>query len=298
MQNTDWDIFRYVIAVADSGSAVAAAEKLGVNGSTVLRRISKFEEQRGIRLFDRLASGYTPTMECEALIKTAREIQESIAIIDLGIAGQDLRFKGQLTVTVTDTLLEAVVSDIIMEFCQENPQIKIDIAVTNDRLNLTKRDADVAIRASKNPPEHLIGVRVSPLSFAIYGARTVFDTKSTKRNLQDLLDQPWIGTAGFIAESPVKQWMEKHVPPESVVVTTDTFPGMRSCLRKGGVGVMPCCIGEGDDKLIKLLPAIKEVETSLWVLTHPDVQKSAKVKAFSRHVSKRLREKQPLLSCV
>ena len=107
MQNMDWDIFRLVVAVADGGSAVAAAERLGVNASTVLRRISRFENDNGVRLFERRQTGYTPTAECEAVIRTAREIEASVAGIGRELLGRDLRLEGRLAVTTTDSLLNS-----------------------------------------------------------------------------------------------------------------------------------------------------------------------------------------------
>jgi len=296
MQNEDWDIFRYVIAVADSGSAIAAARKLGVNGSTVLRRISRFEEDNGIRLFDRLQTGYTPTLQCEALLKTAREIQDSIAIIDLGIAGQDVRFEGQLTVTTTDTFLESILADIFLEFSSNNPLIQLDITVTNERLSLTRRDADVAIRASKKPPEHLVGQRVSAVSFAVYGAVSLAAELPPAATLDDLKARLWIGPGESISGSPVAAWMDSNIPATSIKLTADTFPGVRACIQSGAIGVLPCCIGDNNTKLHRLLPAFREMETALWVLVHPDVRRSAKISAFTKHVSKRLREKSHLLA--
>ncbi len=297
MQNSDWDIFRYVIAVADSGSAVAAAKRLGVNGSTVLRRISKFEQDRGIRLFDRLQTGYTPTLECETIIKTAREIGEQIALVELGIAGRDVRLDGKLTVTTTDSFLDAVLPDIIVEFRDKHPQIEIAITVTNERLDLTQRDADVAIRASNMPPEHLIGQRVSALSFAVYAALPIAADLPENPSLDMLRPLPWIGTGGSISGSPVAKWLSNNIPDSSIKISADTFPSMRSCIQMGSIGVLPCCLGDQSKSLQRVLPAIAEIETSLWVLVHPDVRRSAKVAAFSKYVAKRLREKSSLLSC-
>jgi len=296
MQNEDWDIFRYIIAVAESGSAIAAARKLGVNGSTVLRRISRFEEDRGIRLFDRLQSGYTPTLQCEALLKTAREVQESIAVINRDIAGQDVRFEGRLTVTTTDTFLEDILPDIFLEFSRKNPLIQLDVTVTNERLSLTRRDADVAIRVSRTPPEHLVGQRVSAVSLAVYGAVSLAAELPPEPTLDDLKACPWIGTGQSMAGSPVAAWLESNIPATSIKVTADTFPSIRSCIQNGAVGVLPCFLGDSNGKLQKLLPAFREMETALWVLVHPDVRRSAKVSAFTRHVCKRLRDKSHLIA--
>jgi DNA-binding transcriptional LysR family regulator len=291
MQNEDWDIFRYIIAVAESGSAIAAARKLGVNGSTVLRRISRFEEDRGVRLFDRLQTGYTPTLQCEALLRTAREIQESVAIIDRDIAGQDVRFEGPLTVTTTDTFLEDILPDILMEFSSANPLIRLEVTVTNQRLSLTSRDADVAIRVSRKPPEHLVGQCVSAVSLAIYGAASLAAELPPEPTLEDLKPCPWIGTGESMSGSPVAAWMERNIPATSIRLTADTFPSIRSCIQNGAVGVLPCFLGDSNGKLKQLRPPIRDMETALWVLVHPDVRRSAKVSAFTRHVARRLREK-------
>ena len=295
MQNTDWDIFRYVIAVADSGSAVAAAEKLGVNGSTVLRRISRFEEERGVRLFDRLQSGYTPTLECEAIIRIARDIQENVFEIDRNITGRDLRLEGRLSVTTTDTFIDIALSNIFAEFCASHPGINLDITVTSNRLNLTSQDADIAIRASKSPPEHLIGQRVSGLSFSVYGLASGARNLEKVTNVEELKFHSWVGIGGAISGSPVKAWMETNIPQGSIKMTADSFTALRCCIAGGcGLAVLPSCLGDSDTRLRRMLPPIKEMETSLWVLTHPDVHKSAKIKALTGHVSKHLREQASL----
>lgn len=285
-----------MVAIADSGSAIAAAKKLGVNGSTVLRRISKFENERGVLLFDRRQSGFTPTPQCEVILKTARQIQDSIAVIDLGIAGQDVRFEGLLTVTTTDTLLETVLADILLEFNEANPGITIEVTVTNERLSLTRRDADVAIRASRKPPEHLFGQCVSSVAFAVYGSASIAANLPAMATVDDLQKCQWVGTGESNSGSPVSGWMERNIPTDVVKIKADTFPGMQACIEQGGVGVLPCCLGDNNNTLHRILSPIDEMETSLWVLVHPDLRRSAKISAFTKHVSKRLRAKTGMLT--
>ena len=116
MQNIDWDIFRFVVAVADKGSAVSAAESLGVNASTVLRKITRFEEENGICLFERRQTGYSPTVECAAVVEAARQIEQSVAGISRDILGRDLRLEGSVTVTTTDSFLNSILARHIATF--------------------------------------------------------------------------------------------------------------------------------------------------------------------------------------
>ncbi|MEP0940660.1 MAG: LysR family transcriptional regulator [Rhizobiaceae bacterium] len=296
MQSIEWDIFRYVIAVADNGSAVAAAKVLGVDGTTVIRHISRFEKQRGIQLFERLPSGYSPTAECEAILKLARDLQEGVTEINRRITGHDLRLEGTISVTTTDSFLEAVVADIIAEFCSLHPQIQIETMVTTNRVSLSRQDAHVAIRAAQEPQDHLVGQRIAEVAFAVYGAAKVVDQLAGHRDIATLGNLPWIGMRDALSRSLAWQWMSTHIPSDAVKVTSDTFVAMRALARGGaGLVVLPCCLGDPDPEMVRVIEPIKETATTLWVLTHPDVRKAARVRAFSSFAGRQLRNQQALL---
>mgnify|MGYP001822208288 CR=1 FL=1 len=290
MQNMDWDIFRFVMAVSDSGSAVAAAKKLGVNPSTVLRRISKFEAENSVRLFERLQTGYAPTVECAAIVETARQIENSVAEIGRDIFGRDLRLEGKLTVTTTDSFLHAFLGPCLAEFSTLHPRIRIEVTVTNTRLNLTRHDADVAIRASRKPPDTLIGQRVSAVGFAVYGPPSLTAQLPAGRQLEDCRNLPWVGIGETLTGSPIGGWLDKNIPESSIVMTADTFSGIRDCAAAGGgFAVLPCCLGDQAAGLERITPPVTEMETSLWVLTHAGLRGAARVKAFTDFVVRALR---------
>lgn len=296
MQNIDWDIFRYVMAVADGGSAVAAAQRLGVNASTVLRKISKFESENGIRLFERRQTGYTPTVECAAVVEAARQIEQNVADISRDILGRDLRLEGRLSVTTTDTLLKTVLAPHIATFKALHPRIRIDISVTNMRLNLTSHDADVAIRASRNPPDALVGQKVAELAFAVYGLPAHAADLPERPPTSDLNGAPWVGIGEALAGSPVGAWMKENVSPNSIAVSADTFVAIRDCVLAGaGLAVLPCCLGDQSAGLVRIGPPVAAMQSALWVLTHADVRSAARVKAFNDHMVRALRADAELL---
>tara|TARA_R110002126_G_scaffold291784_1_gene458148 strand:- start:77760 stop:78668 length:909 start_codon:yes stop_codon:yes gene_type:complete len=296
MQNLNWDIFRFVMAVADSGSAVAAAERLGVNASTVLRTINRFELDNGIRLFERRQSGYAPTIECAAVVEAARQIEQCVAGINRDILGRDLRLEGRLTVTSTDSLLKSVLAPHINSFIALHPQIHVDVSVTNSRLNLTRQDADVAIRASKKPPDTLVGQRVSDLAFAIYASPSIGEAVSSQGQAEYFSRMRWVGIGDTLAASPVGDWMKRHVPPEAIAIKADSFVAIENFATAGaGLAVLPCCLGDQSKKLVRVTPPIAEMQTALWVLTHADIRGAARVKAFNEHMTRALRDQSDLL---
>ncbi len=190
MAGLEWDDLRYVLAVASAGSLAGAARSLGVNHTTVLRRIDAFEKRLGLRLFERLPTGYVLTAGGEELIAAARRIDETVTTLERKLAGRDLRLSGTVRVTTTDTLMGSILPEILAEFRASHPGIQVEIAVSNLMFNLTKRDADVAIRPANDPPETLVGRRVAKIAFAIYGSARYL----SKHKAKTLAEHQWVGT--------------------------------------------------------------------------------------------------------
>jgi DNA-binding transcriptional LysR family regulator len=281
----DWDDLRFVLAVADSGSLNRAASTLRVNRTTVLRRINAFERKHGVRLFDRLASGYTLTDAGDEILAAARGFENAIVSIERKLAGQDSRAEGLVRVTTTDTLLASVLATPLATFKQEQPGITLDVTTSNAFANLSKRDADVAIRPAIDPPEFLMGRRVSSVAFAVYAASSL-DTSSER----------WIGPDDTLASTSVARWMRSGMPTVRPEIRADSLVSMRElCAASAGLAALPCYLGDSDARLVRVRPPVAEMTTALWVLTHPDLARTARVRLLMDHVSAALGRQRPLL---
>ncbi|NJO38108.1 MAG: LysR family transcriptional regulator [Rhizobiales bacterium] len=282
----NWDDLRFVLAVADHGSVASAARRLGVNHTTVLRRVHAFEEAKAIRLFERLSTGYVLTAEGEQLVAAARSIDDTVAALERRIAGQDLKLEGVIRVTTTDTFMASVLPPHFASFRRQHPRITIELALTNSQLNLTKRDADVAIRPARELPAPLIGERVADVGFAIFGAKTYLETRSPDPLS---LGHRWLGGDEMLANSPMARWMHRHVPAAHVVFRADSFVALHQAVRAGlGLAIIPCCLGDRDPALTRLHAQPDELTTGLWVLTHQDLIKAARMRAFIEHMVRAL----------
>lgn len=289
----EWDELRYVLAVADAGSLAGAARKLGVNHTTVLRRIGAFEKQLGLRLFERLPSGYALTAGGEELINTARHIDDTVAALERKLAGQDLRLSGVVRVTTTDTLMGSILPAMLAEFRTAHPGIQLEIALSNAMFNLSKRDADVAIRPAIDPPESLIGRRVAKVAFAIYGSPRYL---AKHRKLNRLTDHSWIGPDDSLASSSVAQWMRTELSGANVALRADSLLGVRQAAEAGlGLAALPCYLGDTSTGLIRVRAPIAAMETALWVLTHEDLRHSARIRAFTDFVAEAFAQQRDLL---
>lgn len=289
----EWDELRYVLAVADAGSLAGAARKLGVNHTTVLRRIGAFEKQLGLRLFERLPSGYALTTGGEELISTARHIDDTVAALERKLAGQDLRLSGVVRITTTDTLMGSILPAMLAEFRATHPGIQLEIALSNVMFNLSKRDADVAIRPAINPPESLIGRRVAKVAFAIYGSPRYL---AKHRKLNKLTDHQWIGPDDSLASSSVAQWMRTELSGANVALRADSLLGVRQAAEAGlGLAALPCYLGDTSSGLVCVRAPIAAMETALWVLSHEDLRHSARIRALTEFAAEAFARQRALL---
>ena len=292
----DWDDLRYILAVAESGSAVAAAQKLGVNASTIQRRIARFEEQNGVHLFERRRRGLFPTRECRAIVAEASQINDRVTGLSRDILGGDLRLEGLLRVTSTETFITQSVAGYLADFYKQYPAINLEITLTNARLNLSRQDADVAIRPSRAPHETLVGQRVAALGFALYGIEKLIGDLPQTPDLETLRELPWIGLGEALNAAPPRGWMVDNIPAEAIDLTIDTFPAMLTCALAGtGVALLPCSLADAVPGLLRRELPGERLETSVWILTHPEIRNAARIKAFMGFMAKSMRRERAKL---
>lgn len=274
----EWDDLQYVLAVADHGSLMSAAGALGVNRTTVLRRINAFERKHGVRLFDRLPGGYALTAGGRELFDAARELEHTILTLEHKLAGQDQRAEGLVHLTTTDTLLASILPGHLTEFRSAHPGILLDVTMSNTMMNLARREADIAIRPVVAPPETLIGRRICAVAFAIYSSPAYANAFDLSKPLED---HAWLAPNPSLANTSVARWMSDAVPEVRRAVRLDSLLAMREMCAAGvGLAALPCYLGDLDPRLVRARPPIKEMTTALWILTHPDLARTTRFRLF------------------
>ena len=293
MAGIEWDDLRYILAVANAGSLAGAARKLGVNHTTVLRRVGAVEDRLGLRLFERMPTGYVLTAGGEELIAAAHQIDDTVTSLERKLVGQDLRLSGTIRITSTDTLMVSILPEILAEFRSAHPGIGIEVALSNAMLNLTRREADIAIRPAKNPPETLVGRRIAKIAFAIYGSSQYL---SKRRKIDDLAAHQWVGPDDSLADTSVAQWMRAELPESDVVLRADSLLGMREAARAGlGLAALPCYLADTSPGLVCVHRPIAALQTTLWILTHEDLRHTARIRAFTEFAANAFARRRPLL---
>lgn len=155
----------------NTGSLSGAGGRLGVSHATVFRRLTDMEKRLGVALFERSRTGYTPNSAGEDLAAVARRVEADILGVERRLAGQDLKLSGSVRLTTTDTLYAGLLAPALADFRVNYPDIELEVVVSNQVQSLSKREADIAIRPTRNPPETLVGRRVGSIRQAIYGQK-------------------------------------------------------------------------------------------------------------------------------
>jgi DNA-binding transcriptional LysR family regulator len=269
-----------VKTIAEARGLAGAAERLSVNHSTVFRRLGQLEEDLGVKLFERHRTGYALTAAGEEMAALAERMEEDVATFARKLAGQAVSPAGELRVTTNDTLLAHLLTPLFARFRQSFPDVRLDVVLSNQALNLSKRDADVAIRATDNPPETLVGRRVASIVWAVYGRSADFP-RSGGTDLVDLYDRSWVALGDNLAGLKAARFVRDRVAPDRIVYKVNTVLGLAEAVESGiGIGPLPCFIADSRPALMRLTPPNPDFSAGLWLLTHPDLRQSARVRAF------------------
>jgi DNA-binding transcriptional LysR family regulator len=287
-----WDDLRYVLAVHRAGSAAGAARALGVSNVTVFRRIEAIEKSLGVRLFDRKRTGYIATPAAEDMVEQALQIEDQLKALERRVWKQDSRVHGSVSLTVTDTYSLTLAPGLLAGLRRRYPDIHVELLVYNDLLNISKRDADIAIRATSSPPENLIGHHVAPLVCAIYAARE-FATRHLKRS-KDLSRVPWVMLSEKFAGHREYEWIRRQGYDKCAVVRANSFLAVSAAIKGGlGVGIMSPTTAWKLGGLVPVSPPIRELEVQIWILTHPELRNVARVAAVYSYLREELIKLKP-----
>ena len=224
-QTLAWDDFKLVRLIAEAKGLAGAAERLGVNHSTVFRRLGQLEEAIGTKLFERHRTGYALTAAGEEMAALAERMDDDVAGFARKLAGQVLSPAGELRVTTNDTLLTHLLTPLFARFCQQCPDVRLDVVLSNQALNLSKRDADVAIRATDTPPETLVGRRAATLAWALYGRAADFPQPGTL-DLPTLSAHAWVALGDNLGAVKAARFVRERVAPERIVYKVNTVLGL------------------------------------------------------------------------
>ena len=269
------DDLRLLAVLAEAGSLAGAARCIRVNHASAWRRLGALEQRLGARLFERNRTGYAPTLAGEEAIKVADKVIAELGDLERRLAGRDIRPTGTVRLTTAETLID-LLAPILTELREAHPGIVVELVTTNTFFTLVRRDADIALRPVAEASEGLVARRLSGIATAAYAAADYLQRRSTV----DPLDLDWLAPDDSLAHLGSARWIASHIEPSSIVHRANSLTSLLAVARTGmGVAPLPCYLGDAEPTLKRVLAPIPEMSSALWLLTHPDLRRTVRIRA-------------------
>jgi DNA-binding transcriptional LysR family regulator len=271
-----------VLAMVRAGTLADAGERLGVDASTVFRSLRRIERGLGAALFERSRSGYQALELAQALAEKAEQVAAALESARSAAQMSPEQVSGTVRITTTDTVLHGLVAPALKPLRAEHPLLEFELHAGNELANLTRRDADIAVRATRRPPPHLVGRHLGPVRVALFAAKN-----SPIKRYADVErgNAAWIAPDDALPEHPSVVWRKRQFPKVVPRYRVNSILTVMELVTLGlGVGVFPMFLARGRADLRPLTDVIEACQTDLWLLTHAESRHLRRVATVYPHL--------------
>lgn len=274
------------LALVRGGTLARAGERLGVDASTVFRSLQRIERGLGRALFERTRSGYVAGELATELAEHAERMEVAVEAARSAVEAAPSLVSGAVRITTTDTLLHGLVAPVLPALRLAHPLLAFELHTGNELASLTRRDADIALRATKRPPQHLVGRLLGPIRVAVYaprrgGPKRFADVEAGRCD--------WIAPDDALPEHPSVVWRRRHLPKAQPRYRVDSILSVLELVALGlGVGIVPLFLAEGRRDVVRLTEPLADAQTELWLLAHPEARHLRRVATVYAHLAAEL----------
>jgi len=275
----DWNDLRVFLLLARERTLAATARSLRVNQSTVGRRLGGLERAAGTRLFERTPQGYVLTPAARAVLETIEQIERDAIAVERHLLGQDARVAGRVRLATSESLAKWFIVPHLPALRRAHPELIVELVAGNAPADLARREADVSLRMKKPEQPQLRARRLGVASWAIYAAETYLAGRRRPSLREHYAGQDVVSFAAELGGTVGARWVQTHADRARVAFTTNSMTTYAEAVAAGvGIGAIPCVYGDREPRLKRLLPAVIG-HHDLWLVVHPDVRDSARVRA-------------------
>ncbi len=281
-ESPNWEEIRIAYQVAKLGTLSAAAAELGVHHATVIRQVDALEARLGVKLFQRHPRGYTATEAGRDLLTVAGVTEDNLKQLFGRIKGRGAAVQGELVVTMLTAMIDQM-TPILAEFMALHPDVRVTVIGEERTLRLEYGEAHVALRAGKRPqdPDNVVQ-ELSRQAYSLFAHQSYAARHGIPASLDDLKTHRFVGAANRRVAAPFVKWMNAHVADEQTIYRVNSQQGMEAAINNGiGIGFMSVRNGQDAPELVQMVPEQPEWQTSMWLVTHRDLHRTAKVQAIT-----------------
>jgi DNA-binding transcriptional LysR family regulator len=278
MPGIDWSDLRIFLAIHRGHSIRAAAKSLDLSHSTVSRRLVSMENDLGAKLFGRTADGLVANLVAETILSHAERVETEILSLEREVQGRDIRLAGPVRITVAPPVSQHLIMPHLAEFAAQYPDIELEIISTYALADMSRQHADIAVRFQEEPDENLFGRRWQVFADCVYATQDYIDTHTFTGATPTA---HWLGwTEGdkqpaWVKESPFPNCGVRHIVPDPMAQIAAIKAGM-------GIGMLGCFLADREPDLVRVPGVDVGKGRQAWVLTHPDLKTTERVRVCVR----------------
>lgn len=294
----DWNDLRYMLAVAQHGSTLAAAKALGVNQSTVQRRLSELERKMGQRLFVRHATGYKLTEIGELLIPVVQTVERAIHDVYRQSEALKRDMTGVIRLTCPEPIVSRIVeAELLDRFHALHPEIRVEFVTSDSYLDISAGEADVAFRSGEPTDPRLVGRKIAASTWTVYASKSYSQRSGRPATYSDLNDHTLIGFDGIMENHRASKWLANVAPEARYAAHSQSVLGLLDAAKSGlGLAPLPTALGDAESNLERIFSPIEELERGWYILAASDLRRSPRIAAFFDFIVSELAALRPILT--
>ncbi|WP_372660387.1 LysR family transcriptional regulator [Hydrogenophaga sp.] len=293
-----WDDLRYLLAVAREGSTLAAGRALGVDQSTVQRRLAELERRIGQSLVQRQPTGYRLTEFGQDMLPFAETVESAVLAFERQIQTLGGEIRGVIRMTCPEPIVNRIAQTGLLDrFHARHPALSVQFVMSDKYMDLRQGDADVALRSGDTDDGELVGRKIGDSVWAIYASKAYIAQHGQPACVQDLASHALVGFDATMAKHRLSLWLREVVPNAELASRSSSVLGLIYSVKAGlGVGALPMPLGDAEPDLVRVLGPVTEL-TRIWrMLTTPELRRTPRVSAFFDFIVEEIDTLQPILT--
>ena len=297
-QDFDWDDLKHLLAVARHGSTLAAGRALGLDQSTVQRRLTALERRFGQALVQRQPSGYRLTEFGQALLLPAERVEDAVARFKQALATAAAEVAGIIRVTCPEPIVYRITqSNLLERFSQRHPALQVHFVMSDKTIDLAKGEADVALRSGDTDDAELVGRKIGDSIWAVYASQTYLALHGRPQRVEDLAHHALVGFDDTMAKHRISAWLRAIAPDAVLVAGSSSVLGLVYSAKAGiGVAALPIALGDAEPDLVQVIGPVAALTRSWRLLTTPELRHTPRVAAFFDFIVSEIDTLRPIIT--
>ncbi len=281
MNQFDWDNLRVFLGVARARSALEASHALGLDQSTISRRVKRLEADIGSKLFDRNSQGHRLTSAGHRLLEHVEKLESTLAAVESDVFGDNMALTGEIRLGATEAFGSYFLAPHLAHFCTRHPSITVDLLPMPRNVNLSKREADASVTVDRPTTDSFVTSKLTQYRLLPYATADYLRQQAPIQDVADLAKLRWIDYVDDLLFADQQVSLRKWLPSARPFLRSTSVIAQLQAVRSGlGIAMLPCFLANREQALVPVLPELVDITRDFWLVAPAERRELARIKAL------------------